>query len=113
MYIRKYFFAVVCVLLISTIAIPMVTNANSLNDEFNEQVVIGRLDHEHKYSFTMSECYNSGYITSHPYYNNGVYKTCDVIGYYYRDIYNCYCGAGKADNYRLIKVHSALCGYSD
>lgn len=66
--------------------------------------------HSHAYSFSQSQCYNSGYLSSHPYYDNGTYKTCEIWGYYYRDVYTCACGDSYYANYHIVERHTALCG---
>jgi len=69
-----------------------------------------RAVHTHAYSNMGSYCYYSSVAYSHDYYQGGVYKKCDVVQYYYRDVFECACGASYYENYRSSFRHTALCG---
>lgn len=66
-------------------------------------------NHEHATSFMTKQLYKSGYIASHPYYDYGT-KTCEIWGYYYREVWSCACGYTDYRNYSIVTRHTSNCG---
>ena len=66
--------------------------------------------HVHAYSFMDAVCYSSQIQSTHPYYSNGIYKTCNIVSYCYKDKYVCACGSTQYKNYYTVERHTALCG---
>lgn len=77
---------------------------------FCRPISVQARSHVHAFSYAGTFCYYSAQLYEHPYYQNGVYKSCKVIGYYYHDKETCGCGAAQYVNKRISERNVELCG---